>query len=189
MAVIYWIHLEEHSDHIKEGYIGVTLDLRRRLHRHILAAQQGKKNHLEFRNALLSKFKVEIIFSGSSEECYRREKELRPIYGVGWNLVPGGKGGSKSRGLKMSLEFRQRRSELMRGNKISVGNHKPKSELHRQHISEANRGKMVSEERRKMQSLAMSGRTLTAEHREKIRLSALGKKRGPYKLKHAQLDI
>ena len=41
MAVVYWIHLPEHTDMFSEGYIGVTENIKRRYYEHLKLAQQG----------------------------------------------------------------------------------------------------------------------------------------------------
>ena len=189
-ASVYWIRKISHTEISKEGYVGVARNVEKRLYRHKRLASQRKHENALLQEVLFENDTVvEVVFYGKEEECYKKEKELRPGYKIGWNIVPGGHGGSTSLGMKYSEEFRKKRSEIMKGNQIAKGNKKPKSEEHRKKISEGNIGRIISEEQRKKQSEKMKGRKQTPESKEKRRLAALGKKRGPYKKKNEQLVI
>jgi len=190
-ATVYWIRNKNHTNIREEGYVGVTLDLDRRLQRHKLAAVSGNHCNLNLANALISEeYEVERIFEGSEDDCYLKELELRPEWKIGWNIVPGGgRSSGRAFGMMMPLEFRMKASERMRGNKLAAGNNKPKTAEHRKKISEANSGKSKSDEQKRKQSEAMRGRKQSPEHIEKKRLAALGKKRGPYKKKPKEQAI
>lgn len=78
---MYWIFDESCVDPFKDGYIGVTKQLKIRL-----------KSHLRFKRAPPSSL-VRIMFSGTREECFIFEKYLRPRKGIGWNNAVGGSHG------------------------------------------------------------------------------------------------
>lgn len=185
-AYVYWIHEKNQLDYNSEGYIGVTINIKRRIQNHKWSARNKihkNKNLIEFLTN--DNILFDIIFEGSEIECYEKENILRPNPNMGWNISPGGiKGGFTISGYSLTDEFRENCKNRMYGNKrASGGKGKPKSEEHRKKISEANKGKTVSEERKLKQSLAMRGRKASDETKEKIRLSLLGKKRGPYRKK------
>ena len=182
-AVVYWIRHKNHTDVFQEGYVGVARNFKKRIQRHIHSVNKNKHSNYHLQEALndLDDIIMDIIFEGEEKLCYIKEYEYRPQYNIGWNIVPGGSTGSTTLGKKMSDEFCKHRSELMKGNKIAVGNNKPKTEEHKKKIGLAHKGKTISEEQRKNHSKKMTGKKHTAEHNEKIRLAALGKKRGPYK--------
>jgi hypothetical protein len=189
-ASVYWIRNPNHTDMTKEGYIGVARNVSDRVYRHKKQASKGQHpNNLLQEVLLQDDIIVEVIFFGDEKECYEKESELRPNYKIGWNIVPGGHGGSTALGMKYSEEFRRKRSEFMKGNSIAKGNNKPKTEEHRKKISIGITGRVVTDEQRKKQSLSMKGRNQSPEAIEKRRLSAIGKKRGPYKKKNEQVVL
>ena len=184
-ASVYWIRKPNHTDLTKEGYIGVARNVSGRLIRHKNLALRGQHPNNLLQEVLLQDDTIlEVIFSGNETECYSKESELRPNYRIGWNIVPGGHGGSTTLGMKYSEEFRKKRSEIMKGNSIAKGNHKPKSEEHRKKISIGITGRVVSEEQKRKQSIAMKRKKpFTEEHKKKLSEAATGKKRGSYKKK------
>lgn len=162
-AVVYWIRSSVHSDPLKEGYIGVAEDLEYRIARHKRDAALDKHANSKLRDVLLSEdYVVDIVYSGVDVDCYKKELELRPAYRIGWNIVPGGHGGSTIKGMKMSDEFRRKRSEYMKGKKIGKGNAgKPKTEEHKAKIAAAHKGKPKpswTEERKIQHGLKMKAR-------------------------------
>jgi hypothetical protein len=187
-AFVYWIRNITHTDVNKQGYVGVARDVENRIYRHKLEASKGQHQNNILQEVLFNDdTTIDVIFYGKEEDCYLKEFELRPTYRIGWNIVPGGQGGSTTLGMKYSKEFCENRSKMMIGNKIAKGNHKPKSKEHKQKISLGITGRVPTEEHRKKQSLAMKGRKQSPESNEKRRLANLGKKRGPYKKKNEQL--
>lgn len=71
-----------------EGYIGVSNNLERRFKEHIKS-----KENIYLRNAF-KKYKdciiMEAIFSGSRDDCLKKELYLRPSDNIGWNKIKGG---------------------------------------------------------------------------------------------------
>jgi len=95
--LLYWIRLKSHSDIAIEGYVGVTLNFKQCMNEHL---KFTSKLNSHFGNAI-SKYGwdnmiKEIIFEGSSGDCYAKEKELRPKFQIGWNEAIGGLGGDRS---------------------------------------------------------------------------------------------
>lgn len=189
-AVVYWIRNKNHSNVLTEGYVGVARNLGKRISRHKRDAFFQKHQNKNLQKVLLTDdYTIDIIFSGLVEECYEQEHTLRSNYRIGWNIVPGGYGGSTNLGKKMSDDFRKKCSERMKGNSLAKGNNKSKTEEHKQKISKALKNKPKSIEQKQKQSEKMKGRKQSAESIEKRRLSALGKKRGPYKKKIDNVDL
>ena len=95
--VVYWIRLKEHTDISKEGYVGVAIDFKNRMYRH-KKITSNIDCHLS--NAIKKygwdNLIKEIIFEGSKEDCYKKEKELRSAFHIGWNEAIGGMGGDRS---------------------------------------------------------------------------------------------
>ena len=94
MAFVYWIHLAEHTDISKEGYIGFTsktVDVR--LKQHYNAYNRKVYAHLPLYRAL-DKYGDKIIITtlveGSDEYCLQVENKLRPDEKIGWNIGTGG---------------------------------------------------------------------------------------------------
>ena len=79
MATLYWVHLPEHTDMFKEGYIGVTPNLQKRIREH-------KHKFKAYANQLI----IDTIVIAEQAYCYSVEKMLRPIRNIGWNKAIGG---------------------------------------------------------------------------------------------------
>jgi hypothetical protein len=96
VAVLYWLHLKEHTDVFTQGYVGVTtrlIEVRFKEHcskfnnsynpynpLHLAFAQHGLENIIKTRLCVCS-----------SDEAYELEKIFRPFEYMGWNTVEGGK--------------------------------------------------------------------------------------------------
>ena len=97
---LYWIRLETHSDKLKEGYIGVSVNPRNRFLQHKYNAKSkkfGRKFNKDFkRNLLTGDVLLEILYEGTAEDCYNLELAYRPVMNIGWNIAEGG-GGSSTR--------------------------------------------------------------------------------------------
>jgi len=96
MAVLYWIHCKEHTSPNKDGYVGVTVNIKQRMYRH----KTNKKNsHLS--NSInkygWDNLTIDILYSGPVKKCYVKEKEIRPKVQIGWNQAIGGVGGDRSK--------------------------------------------------------------------------------------------
>lgn len=96
--VVYWIHLKEHTDIATEGYVGVSINFKERMYRHLKITA---KLDCHFGNVInkhgWDNLIKEIIFEGTKEECYAKEKELRSSFQIGWNEAIGGYGGDRSK--------------------------------------------------------------------------------------------
>jgi group I intron endonuclease len=96
--VVYWIHLKEHTDIAKDGYVGVSVNFKSRMYRH---KKITPTLNCHFGNAInkygWDNLVKEVIFEGSKDECYLKEKEFRNSFQVGWNEAVGGLGGDRSK--------------------------------------------------------------------------------------------
>lgn len=80
------------TDILREGYVGITCDPKRRFIEHKQDARSDNwMKREEFREQLLtSKVEMKIIVIGSREYCIGVEKNLRPEPLTGWNVARGG---------------------------------------------------------------------------------------------------
>ena len=100
-AKIYWIRKKEHTDVYSEGYIGVARDVESRIYRHRRHAKNGTHVNTVLQEILLENdYTLDIIYEGEESDCYLKEQEFRPKYRIGWNITPGGHGGSTTLGMK-----------------------------------------------------------------------------------------
>jgi len=118
-AVVYWIHLPEHHDPKHQGYVGVSKNLPNRLKSHLLEISSNSHKNVHLHNAVLkygwSLLLKEVIFTANEEECYIREKELRPVTGIGWNIAPGGhRGPGRKKGHKVDPKTIEKQKEMVR---------------------------------------------------------------------------
>lgn len=99
---LYWIRKPEHNDPLSEGYIGVTVDPKKRF-----AAHSVSKENPYVRKAMAKGAVPEILFEfGNEQEAYQKEHDMRPSPRIGYNLCEGGgkppsqAGTTHDRGLK-----------------------------------------------------------------------------------------
>lgn len=79
MAILYWVHLPEHTDIFTQGYVGVTSNAHRRFTSH-------KHKFKEYSNSLISS----TILIADKSYCYLIEQKLRLEKNIGWNKSRGG---------------------------------------------------------------------------------------------------
>lgn len=79
MAVVYWVHLPEHTDMFSQGYIGVTPNLKKRIREH---------KH-KFKD-LWDRIVIKTVLIADLAYCYMIESKLRPTKNIGWNKAIGG---------------------------------------------------------------------------------------------------
>lgn len=160
-ASVYWIHRKVHGSPVTEGYVGVARCVETRYLDHLSKTKLKKHINPHLANAIeaYGDITYTVLFEGPEADCYTKESELRPAYKIGWNLVPGGHGGSTTLGTKLSEDHRQKMSAAMVGNTRAQGNTKPKSEEHKRKIKESTIGRRPkSEEWRAAHSAKMRGR-------------------------------
>lgn len=117
-AVVYWIHLPEHSDYTSDGYLGVTTDFGVRMNGHLTNIQKNKHKNPHLVDAVQKygwdNLVKEIILSGDEAYCYEIEEQIRPKKTIGWNIAPGGhRGPGWTKGTK-------KRKESIEKQKISM---------------------------------------------------------------------
>ena len=83
---VYWIHLDTHDDVTSQGYVGVSVNPEVRW------KQRYNPIVDRVREKYKDRIKHTILFSGTQENCYNRENDLRPKEAIGWNLAIGGFG-------------------------------------------------------------------------------------------------
>jgi hypothetical protein len=93
-AIVYWIHLEEHTDIFTEGYVGVSTNYRERWKTHKYYLKRNKHENSHFQNAYnlygLKNLIFDTVLIGTEDYCYEVERKLRPEKRIGWNIEPGG---------------------------------------------------------------------------------------------------
>lgn len=89
--VVYWVYKPDHTDMVKEGYIGVTSDFKRRMwDHHVKSKTVDNVFQRAIRKYGWGNLDKRVIFEGTKEECQSKERELRPTEYIGWNVCVGG---------------------------------------------------------------------------------------------------
>ena len=94
---LYWIRCAEHNDVGSQGYVGVTMDIKKRLVSHNRALSSEKYKKLQgYSEDFIENFSkgdliASIIDCGSIQSILNKEKLLRPHANIGWNVSKGGK--------------------------------------------------------------------------------------------------
>jgi hypothetical protein len=140
MAFVYWIHLPEHTDVTKDGYVGFTsktVEDRFKAHKESMS-EQKLSHYILYKT--MKKYKNEIVITtlveGSSEYCLSIEGKLRPAQRIGWNMVCGGS--AAMLGFKHSDETKKLISKATKGRVLS--------EAHKSAIGRAHTGQKRSAE-------------------------------------------
>jgi hypothetical protein len=93
MAVVYWIHLPEHTDIASRGYVGISkTTAKTRFKSHRSSANRG--SDLTVHRAIRkygNRIVIKTLLEGSEEYCLMIENRLRPVPEIGWNICSGGK--------------------------------------------------------------------------------------------------
>jgi hypothetical protein len=165
---VYWIHLIEHTDVLSEGYVGVSINPKRRLSEHRLASK-NQNNVNPYFERILAKHDViqTIIFQGTEEECYHQEELLRPDRNIGWNINKGGSKPPSMKGIPRSNETKKKISNKLKGHV-----HSPET---REKISKRNKERVISKETCEKISNSLIGKSRPIAVKEKISNSKKGK--------------
>lgn len=89
---VYWIHLPEHTDITKEGYVGITkTGVQRRFYVH---HRDAVKDPIYVIHRALNKhwdnIIVDVICVCDGDYASYLENSLRPEFNIGWNITSGG---------------------------------------------------------------------------------------------------
>lgn len=92
MSVVYWIRRSCHTMVGVEGYIGVSSRPERRFKEHKQQALSGTHCNHHLSNAInkYDDIVFDIIFEGTTNDCYSLEEFYRPEGCIGWNNSKGG---------------------------------------------------------------------------------------------------
>jgi predicted GIY-YIG superfamily endonuclease len=158
---VYWIHTKQHSDPYKEGYIGVTNNIKNRINAHKYVKKTILYNAF---NKYGDDMIVDIIHQNITEDnALIIENNYRPDERIGWNIVPGGgkppvqSGPSPIKGTKWTDEQRKRLSVIRKANP-----------------------RLISEEEKNKRSIALKGKPSgrKGEKRNIIKCPHCGKEGG-----------
>jgi hypothetical protein len=86
---VYWIHHPDHTDMFSQGYIGVSVEFKRRMKDHFHAK---RNRHLRFainKYGWQNLIKKQILIA-EKDYCLDIERKLRPSDDIGWNITAGG---------------------------------------------------------------------------------------------------
>lgn len=167
IAFVYWLYDETCARPETDGYVGVTLHLKKRFREH---CRSGR---------FPSSIKFAILFEGPWFECIVREYELRPQRMIGWNT---GAGGGRSRlGVKHDAAAKEKMRIAKVGNKNALGwcptpeqrakiaaANKARSPEVWERTRNSLRGYKHTKEARANMGLSRVGRKVSAETRAKI---------------------
>lgn len=95
-AVLYWLHLKEHTDVFTQGYVGVTtrlIDIRFKEHCKKFKNSYNMNNplHIAFETYGIDNIVKTRLCVSDVDKAYEMEKLFRPLQYMGWNTVEGGK--------------------------------------------------------------------------------------------------
>lgn len=117
--LVYWIHYKDHTNPYKEGYVGVTNNIDRRLYEH--SSKHSKCNHVKNR---ISNGAITTILHivDTLEEALALELDYRPEENIGWNICKGGSVPPKQDGTHLDTN-RLRGDDRTLAQKEAAANH------------------------------------------------------------------
>lgn len=144
-ASIYWIHLEEHSDPLTEGYLGVSKCVEERLNGHLKDIKSGKHKNPHLIHAVekygWENLVKDVLLNGEEAYCYEIEEKMRPKKAIGWNIAPGGhRGPGWSKGMKKSKEALEK--QRLRMLPVTEKNLEEKNKRREQRLAERERKRL-----------------------------------------------
>ena len=169
VSCVYWVHRPEHTDILRQGYVGISKRFERRIWEHLKLTQNRYLKNAINKYGWDNLVKEKVLI-GKEDYCLEIESKLRPADKIGWNLVKGGNKppitiGSFKKGMTAWNKGKAWTEETK--NKVSAGVAKLwQDPEYRQHMSDAHKGKPSH----------MAGKKHSAETIEKIRLAKIGKK-------------
>lgn len=134
MAFVYWIHLEEHTDVSKQGYVGITTmkDPNLRFLKHKSDMNFEERSCIVHR--AMRKYGDKILFTilkeCTKEEAVLTEKLLRPHHRIGWNTLAGGD--SPRVGYKHTQEAKDKISKTRLSRKYVLDRKAESTEKHKE---------------------------------------------------------
>ena len=171
VSCVYWVHRPEHTDILRQGYVGISKRFERRIWEHLKLTQNRYLKNAINKYGWDNLVKEKVLI-GKEDYCLEIEAKLRPADKIGWNLVKGGnkppitRWNAGTKGLMTSWLKGKSLPEEIKA-KVSVGVKKLwQDPEYRQHMSDAHKGKPSH----------MAGKKHSAETIEKIRLAKIGKK-------------
>lgn len=144
-CLVYWLHLEEHTDVFSQGYIGITTQgLPKRFAQHKSLAKSGKGITV---GRALRKYDNKVIatelIASDVDTCLMLEFNLRPNSNIAWNYSAGG--GSRV-DLGHNAESRKKISEsLVKSFKLNPRSPRKNSEETKAKMSLSAKGRMPSQ--------------------------------------------
>jgi len=112
--VVYWIHLEDHTDMFSQGYIGVSKNTSKRFEEH-----KNRPSNVHLKNAIKKygwdNLVKSIVLIADEAYCLLMETKLRAEDKIGWNVVKGGGMPPSTLGKKFTVSEETRK-------KISIAN-------------------------------------------------------------------
>ena len=167
MYSVYWIHLEQHTDPLTEGYIGVSNQPKARFRAHTTDNTSSGSSVVKQMVELygLTAIKHTILFQDSNfEVAQAKEFEYRPTPNIGWNLAKGGGVSPSNIGRKHSKETVDKITNGVRQTRNNRNYVSPFKGVTNRHSDET-RAKIGSYHK---------GKTISAEHIAAMRLKLSG---------------
>ena len=185
VSCVYWVHRPEHTDILRQGYVGISKRFERRIWEHLKLTQNRYLKNAINKYGWDNLVKEKVLI-GKEDYCLEIESKLRPADKIGWNLVKGGNkppitiGNFKkgmtawNKGLKMSDETKEKVRQVAKEQWQRLGM--------RELLSNAKKGKPSNR----------LGKTNSDEHRLKISIAKIGKpskKKGKPMSEEARLKL
>jgi group I intron endonuclease len=185
VSCVYWVHRPEHTDILRQGYVGTSKRFERRIWEHFKLTQNRYLKNAINKYGWDNLVKEKVLI-GKEDYCLEIESKLRPADKIGWNLVKGGNKppitiGSFKKGMIAWNKGKAWTEETK--TKVSVGVAKLwQDPEYCQRMSDAHKGK----------SSHMAGKKHSPESIEKMRISKIGKpskKKGKPMSEEARLKL
>lgn len=169
VSCVYWVHRPEHTDILRQGYVGISKRFKRRIWEHLKLTQNRYLKNAINKYGWDNLVKEKVLI-GKEDYCLDIEAKLRPEDKIGWNLIKGGNkppvtAGNFKKGMTAWNKGKAWTDEAKA--KVSAGVAKLwQDPEYRQRMLDAHKGKLSP----------MTGKKHSPESIEKMRQSKIGKK-------------
>jgi len=179
VSCVYWVHKPEHTDILRQGYVGISKRFKRRIWEHLKLTQNRYLKNAINKYGWDNLIKEKVLI-GKEDYCLEIEAKLRPSDKIGWNLIKGGNKPPINIG-----NFKKGMTAWNKGKTLSKETKEKLRQSTKAQWQQEGMREMFSNIKKGKPSNRL-GKTNSDEHRLKISIAKIGKPSGKKGIKMSQ---